>query len=325
MRHTIAIIASILILSVTAAGAQKERQPAAATLPVGARIAVIAKDSYGGSKVDRVVGDMLVTALRRAGLRLVERQELDELVKEQRLAREGVLDPSTAVPTGQVQGAEYLLIAKATEFGVHEKRVGGALALGRVGGLQVRTQTARVVLDIRLVDTRTSGVSMVETGEGKQVETGGTVFGGRIGRVIELGGIDINSREWSESSLGKAARKATDVIVKKLVGKDSPMQGAVLALLERGEVVVNLGYVDGIREGDMLEAVRMEQTRNSKGAVVWSTERSMGLLRITDVQTDRSKALPVESGLVLAEGDVVRIRAERKRPASRELSRDHPD
>src|SRR5687768_14880398 len=184
MRHLIPILGLVLLFSATrSTGAQKER-PLGPTLPVGARIAVIAKDSYGGSKVDRVVGDMLVTALRRAGLRLVERQELDEVVREQRLAREGVLDPSTAVPAGQVQGAEYLLIAKATEFGVDEKRVGGALALGRVGGLQVRTQTARVVLDVRLVDARTSGVSLVETGEGKHVETGGTVFGGRIGRVI---------------------------------------------------------------------------------------------------------------------------------------------
>src|SRR5437868_4846295 len=97
--------------------AQRDKANPPQTLPAGARVAVIAKDSYGGSKVDRVVGDMLVTALRRAGMRLVERQEMDEIVKEQRLTREGVIDPATAVPTGQVHGAEYMLFAKATEFG----------------------------------------------------------------------------------------------------------------------------------------------------------------------------------------------------------------
>ena len=322
----LALLLNLLLAAAAAAPAdERTKQTAGQSLPTGARIAVIAKDSYGGSKVDRVVGDMLVTALRRAGMRLVERQELDEIVKEQRLAREGVIDPAAAVPSGQVQGAEYLLIARATEFGVHEKRVGGALALGRVGGLQVRTQTARVVLDIRLVDTRTSGIGQVETSEGKHVETGGTVFGGRIGRVIELGGIDINSREWSESSLGKAARKATDAIVKKLIGRDPPLQGAIIGVLDRGVVVINLGSLDGLREGDMLEVVKSEEVRDSKGIVIWSTERPAGLLRVVDIQSDRCKASPVEVGQKLAEGDIVRKRDDRKQPSSREAAVSRPD
>ena len=159
---------------------------------------------------------------------------------------------------------------------------------------------------------------MTDNAEGKHVETGGTVFGGRIGRVIELGGIDVNSREWAESSLGKASRRATEALLKKLLGKDLPIQGAVIAVLDRGDVIVSLGSVDGLRDGDVLEVVRPEETRNSKGSVVWSTERMLGAVRVVEAQQDRSRAAPVEKELRLAEGDVVRIRSDRRTPRPRE-------
>jgi curli biogenesis system outer membrane secretion channel CsgG len=307
-----ALTVAVLLSGARADGRKEEKAPQSSPLPAGTRIAVVVMNSNGGSQVDRVVGDMLTTALRKAGVRVVERQELDALLKEQQLARSGVLDPQTAVPAGKVLGADYMLGVKATEFGVKDDRIGGAIALGPVAGLQVRTSTARVVLDARLLDVKTAEVLTACTSEGKQVTHGGTIIGGTINHGINLGGIDIGSKEWAESSLGKAARKAVNDLVKKLTGSLNPGEGTVLAVLPGGEVIVGLGSFDGVRAGDRLDVTRLETMRDSKGNVVWTDERAVGQLRITEVRADRAKALPVESGVTFQEGDRVKARPSEK-------------
>ncbi len=299
--------------------AQSHNRPSDSfTLPAGARIAVITLANTGGNQVDRVVGDMMATALRKAGVRVIERQALDAIVREQQLVREGVVDPATAVPAGKVLGADYLLEVKATEFGVKDDRIGGAIALGPVAGLQVRTSTARVVLDARLLDVKTGAVASASTAEGKQVQHGGTVLGGFIsGRTINLGGIDIGSKEWSESSLGKAARKAVDGLVMKLAGIVNAGDGAVLAVTPGGEAIISLGGSDRLRVGDRVDVIRLDTIKDSKDNVVWTSERIVGQLRVLEVRLDRSRAAVVDPGTSVSEGDLVRIRRN-KQPDTRD-------
>lgn len=275
-------------------------------LPAGARVAVVALNSNGGSQVDRVVSDMLTTALRRNGLRVLERQELEAVLKEQRLATGGHVDPSTAVETGRLTGAQYLLGAKATEFGVRDARQGGLFGLGPFAGIQVRTSTARVVLDARLIDVRSGEVLGTASGEGKVVNYGGTLFGGSwAGGAISLGGIDIGSKEWSESLLGKASRKAVDTVLQKLMGARYGSDGRVLAVNQDGMCVVSLGSRDGIRTGDRLDVLTVHAIRDSSGEAVWTEEQREGSLTVVEVRADRCKAEAAGDTRV-SEGDLVR-------------------
>lgn len=289
-----------------------------ADLPPGARIAVVASNSRGGSQVDTVVSEMLISALRGRGWRVLERLDLEAVMKEHQLARSGVVDPDTAVAAGQVVGAEYILTARATEFGVRDSRIGGLFGLGPFGGLQVRTATGRVVLEARVVDVRTGEVLGSASGEGKVVNYGGTLVGGSWrGGAIDLGGVDVNSKEWSESLLGRAARKAVDGVMRRLLGSEGIPAGRVLAVTDDGICIVSLGADDGIRTGDALELVRVEAIRDRRGAPVWTEEVRIGRLRVTEVRSDRAKAAvaegdrPQEADLVRPAGRVER--AGRKR------------
>jgi curli biogenesis system outer membrane secretion channel CsgG len=306
MKATQTALVAVLVQWAALTAAWPQAAPGNGRLPSGARVAVIAQGSNGGSSVDRVVGEMLTTALRRAGLRVLERAELDAVLREQRLQREDFADPSSAVASGRVLGAQYLVTAKATEFGVKEDRIGGLLGRGPFGGAQVRTNTARVVLDVRVIDVETGAVLLSETTEGKQVSHGGTILGGTIGHVVTLGGIDIGSREWSESSLGKASRKAVDALIRRIAGRTDEVEGAVLATLENGMVVIGLGSADGIKPGQRLQVLRLERITDSRGTVVWTEERPVGEVRVEEVRADRAKAAPVEAGLAAREGDIVR-------------------
>lgn len=297
---------------------QQRRPGRSVDLPPGARLAVVASNSRGGSQVDTVVADMLVSALRGAGWRVLERLELDAVLREQQLASSGVVDPNTAVLAGKLAGAQYLIIARATEFGIRDNRVGGLFGLGPFGGLQVRTATGRVVLDARVVDVRTGDVLGSASGEGKIVNYGGTVVGGSwVGGSISLGGVDVNSREWSESLLGRTARRAIDELMRRLFGSTSEQPGRVLAVAADGVCIINLGTEDGLQVGDTLELVRLEQIRDREGDPVWSEEVRVGTLRVTEVRADRAKATLVE-GASPEEGLLVRaLKRERARDRTR--------
>lgn len=277
-------------------------------LPPGSHVAVVAAQSSGGSDVDRVVNDMLVTALRQAGMRVVERQSLDAILQEQRLAREGLVDPSTAMESGKLLGADYLIHAKATEFGVRDERVGGAFGLGQLGGLQIRTSTARVVIDVRVLDVQTGRVLATQNGEGRQSNQGATLIGGSLidGR-LRLGAIDIGGREWSQSMLGKASRKAVETLTRKLTGRgDYAPEGRVIAVSPKGEIVLDIGAFDGVRAGDRMRAVRLDPIRDSKGVAVWLKELELGSIRIVEVRGDRAIAEALPGTEPIREGDLAK-------------------
>ncbi|MBI5707952.1 MAG: hypothetical protein HZC36_13295 [Armatimonadetes bacterium] len=267
------------------------RAPALRQLPPGARVAVIADGSRGGHDVDLAVGDMLTAGLRQSGMRVIERMQLDAVLREQRLAREGIVDPSTAAPTGKLLGADYLMYVKATEFGVRDDRIGGAFGLGNLGGIQLRTSSARVVLDVRLIEVKSGSVVTTANGEGGQSSTGATLIGGTIanGR-ISLGAIDISKTEWSQSMLGKASRKAVESVVKKLAGRGLAPEGRVLALADGEILILDVGAFDGIRQGDRLTVFRLSSIKDSAGLAVWTEETALGEVRVVEVRGDKAKA-----------------------------------
>jgi|GEM_PF-2429492 curli biogenesis system outer membrane secretion channel CsgG len=313
MKRSISVVILFLFLygalSVANASDKKgAKDSVTAPLPDGSRIAIVVADKTGGNEVDRVVGDMLTTALTKAGVHVIERQAIGAIEQEHQLVQQGVVDPNTATPAGKVLGVNYLLDVKATEFGIKNDRIGGAIGWGPVAGLQVRTSTARVVLDTRLIDTTTGRVLTAFTTEGKQVSYGGTLLAGYIhGSSINLGGIDIGSTEWSQSSLGKAARKAVNEIVSKLVGSVNAYEGSVLAVLPDGEAIVDLGGFDGLQIDDKLMAYRLSTVKDSQGNVVWTETKPLGELRVLEVQADRCKVSPVDMSVKLQEGDRVKI------------------
>jgi hypothetical protein len=90
---------------------------------------------------------MLVTEFTgRPGLRVIERQNLQALIQEQKLALSGMVDESQAVQIGQLLGAQYMLFGVASSAG---------------GTLRI---------DVRAVDVETSEILVVDKLSGKTEE-----------------------------------------------------------------------------------------------------------------------------------------------------------
>lgn len=109
------------------------------------------------------VADIFIAeAYESQQFRITERAEIDKVLFEQDLAQSGRVNPATAAALGRIEGAELLVLGSVSEFGV-QTTGGGGRVLGIFGG-SAETVTARVAVEIRLVDTVTAEILAIGRG-----------------------------------------------------------------------------------------------------------------------------------------------------------------
>ena len=205
--------------------AQAQREPA---LGPKARLAVMSfenktgthyqtqvKSSVFGGTVSQgdPIGDgmseQIVTALVQTNRFIVlERQAVQDILKEQELGASGRVKTETAAQIGEVEGAEFLIYGAVTEFTAQQAEIGGGVGTqagstlgtimtgglggglvgGVIGGLAEKVFTAgmsqdHVAIDIRLVDAKTGRIVNATSVEGKprDIEAG---IGGLFGNTL---------------------------------------------------------------------------------------------------------------------------------------------
>jgi curli biogenesis system outer membrane secretion channel CsgG len=155
--------------------------------------------------------DMMTTALFNTNRYIVlEREQLDEVLREQDLGASGRVKKGTAAKIGEIYGAELLITAAVTEFEGSAKGVGGGTKiLGvRVGG---GVKKAHVAIDVRIIDTETSQIVAATSVEGKSTSFGvggATRIGGSL--PVALGGF---SKTPIEKAIRVCIQKAVEYIV----------------------------------------------------------------------------------------------------------------
>ena len=144
--------------------------------------------------------DMLTTALVQSKrYRVLERQQLGNVMAEQDLGASGRAKQSTAAPIGQIEGAELLVMGAVTGWDPATSGTGGGVGGGWLGkGMALfgaakgAMKKSSMAMDIRIVDARTSEVLDATRVEGvaKDVNLGGFLggFGGSGGMAGGLSG-----------------------------------------------------------------------------------------------------------------------------------------
>jgi curli biogenesis system outer membrane secretion channel CsgG len=196
-----------------------------------ARIAVAAftdKTAKGGGEIGEGMATMLTTALVNSNRFIVlERDELNEVLREQDLGASGRVRAGTEAPVGQIEGAELLAIGAVTAFEPEHVGVGGGIiGLGTLIGSAILNDRHKWVpvgaatykesflsIEVRLVDAATSRVLFTTTIDAKGIDWGGGVIaevgGGRSRLPLAFGGFQNTATE-------KAVRQAIDVAVAEL-------------------------------------------------------------------------------------------------------------
>jgi len=126
--------------------------------------------------------DVFVTELVKSGkFRVVEREQLEALMKEKGLTLSGDVDPSTAVRVGKLLGVNYLLTGAVTEYGAEDKGAHGGSFRG-LPSFGVHKKTFTAALNARLIDTSTGEIVWADEARSEDshssVDVGG--FGGGV-------------------------------------------------------------------------------------------------------------------------------------------------
>jgi curli biogenesis system outer membrane secretion channel CsgG len=263
------------------------------------------------------LAEMLITELNRVGkYQILESTSLKDLAKEIELGQQGYVNQQEKVDKGGWAAADFMFKGKVTRFGVNKKGVGlGGFVPFSGGNLGVKVTTSDVRIDWRLVDTFTRKV--VKTGSATASHKG---TGFDIGAAVQGhgGNIGYKNEDFMNSALGKATAKAVTNIVEELTGFNPPESGRVrtkaqaqsaqqsaeqavlnalrdapgkvLAVVNKTTVIVSLGSKQGFKAGDKLRLYELVETKDDKGAVVFTEEKLAGEVTLDTVQEDKSKA-----------------------------------
>src|SRR5262249_22395186 len=162
--------------------------------------------------VGKGIADLLVDRLVSDGVfAVIERNKLDQILKEQNFSNSDRADASSAAKIGRVLGVDAIIIGSITEFGMDDKKTtagGGIRALSKVGIGGVQTSNASAVVQVtgRIINTNTAEILASAQGRGQKARKGAGLAGGGGG----VGGEAAGRREIRRSHFpGAILRAAT--------------------------------------------------------------------------------------------------------------------
>jgi len=303
----------------------------AAQAPTKRRIAVLdfdyatvhqwVYDIFGSDQdIGKGIADMLVTNLVRNGTySVIERKQLDQVLREQNFQQSGRADPSSAVQLAKILGVDAIIIGSITQFGRDDKKLGVGGAGVHVGGIGIggfgkKSAKAVVQIDARIVSTTTAEILGVATGHGESKRSGLTLAGGlAIGGTGGAGVLDMGSSNFANTIIGEATRLAVDSLTGQLAAAAGGIQEtkveirALVADVSGGEVTINVGTGAGVKVGAEYDVVRpgREIKDPATGRVLRRTTTPVGKLKVT--QADEGSATGTLTGGPARVGDCVGI------------------
>ncbi|MFL6302743.1 MAG: CsgG/HfaB family protein, partial [Candidatus Sulfotelmatobacter sp.] len=224
MRRTlVTLFAGVLVAS--SAFAQQDQKRRVAVLDFGYGTVMTSVQSLFGTNQDvgKGISDLLIDKLANGGTyRVIERQALDKILKEQNFSNSDRADSSTAAKIGRLLGADTIIVGDITQFGRDDRNtnVGSIVnrwdkyGLGKVG---VKKAKAVVAITARMVDVNTAEVLASVSGRGESNRSGTDLLGAGGGWGGGGGGsLDMGSSNFSQTILGEAVGSAVTQVASQL-------------------------------------------------------------------------------------------------------------
>ncbi|MBN2011005.1 hypothetical protein JW960_16780 [candidate division KSB1 bacterium] len=258
---------------------------------------------WTGQPVGQGMADMLVTELVKSGkYRVIERQALEQVMKEQQLGMSGAVTPQSAAQVGQLLGVELAIIGSVTEFGYKKGDVGGRI---KGFGLGIQNASASVGIDVRFTNTTTGEIIAAENVRKEESKKGLKVNTDEFSFK--------NENDFDESLVGKATRAAIEEIMTKIDVQMQSVQWQAKVVSATGNTVyINAGSEGGIQVGDVFAvyAPGEELIDPDTGISLGSEETKIGEIGVTanNIGNGKASKCVVRSGSGFDKGQFVRIK-----------------
>lgn len=263
------LVSSLLICSEASA---QSRQPI---------VAVAHIDDLANSGQSAALTAMILSAVAGTSkFRVMEREQLGNLVTEQGLAKKGMVTSRNGGKIGGFEGVDYLIYGSITTFSASKKTdLGSTFLLGALSGKNSNSATCyrgsvTLSLDIKITDGESGQIRYVKRLD--EVQSAGTICGEGV----------------PEANASVLLRSAADKVATGLVTAVYPIK--VADVQEDGTITLNYGE-GAVKVGDTLAVFEPGKVvlDPDTGQPMGSSEIRLGLIQITDVQTRMSKARPV--------------------------------
>jgi curli biogenesis system outer membrane secretion channel CsgG len=275
-----------------------------------------------GSDVDigKGIADLLVKNLVQDGTySVIERKALDKILAEQNFSNSDRANPASAAKIGKILGLDAMIVGSITEFGNETKNTkvggaGGGFGGFGIGGIGKKDSKANVQLDARLVDIDTAEILGVAEGKGQSKRSSTSLLGGGGNwHGFGAGGVDFGSSDFQNTIIGEAVKDAVDQMTAGVISSNAKLQARIIkveglvAAVDGGQIVLNVGAKTGIKVGDHLSVERVTSTIKdpATGAVLRKMTTKLGEIEVTDVD-DVSAVCRSVSGAGYKVGDVAR-------------------
>jgi curli biogenesis system outer membrane secretion channel CsgG len=274
--------------------------------------------------VGKGISDLLVKYLVKDGsYSVVERKALDKILAEQNFSNSDRANPNSAAKLGKLLGVDAIIVGSITQFGNDTKKTGiggagGGLGGFGLGGFKHSKSKAIVTLDARIVDIDTAEILAVADGKGESSrESTSLLGGGGNWHGFGAGAVDFGSSDFQNTIIGEAVKLAVEQMSTGVIaGKDKltvrtiVVQGLVAAV-DGGQVILNVGSKSGVKVGDELsvERVSKEIKDPATGQVLRRMSSTIGVVKVADVD-DVSAVCSVVSGTGFKVGDAVKTKTQ---------------
>jgi curli biogenesis system outer membrane secretion channel CsgG len=316
----------ILLAGVTAIPAHSQtaakRRPRIAVMDFDYATVQTSTAAVFGTNVDvgKGIVDLLVNGLVKDGTySIIERKALDKIMAEQNFSNSNRADPASAARIGKLLGVDAIVVGSITQFGNETKKtnLGGAggnwhgMGLGNLGHSNSK---ANVWITARVVDVDTGEILGVAEGIGQSSRASTSMLGGGSNwHGFGGGNADFGSSDFQQTIIGEAVKTAVNQLSSNLVGDASKIgvrsitvEGLVAAV-DSGQIILNVGGKAGVKVGDQFDVVRVgkEIKDPATGAVIRRLSTTVGVVKATDVDDTSAVCSPV-SGSGFKIGDRVK-------------------
>ena len=275
-----------------------------------------------GTNVDvgKGISDLLVTDLVKGGTySVIERKALDKILTEQNFSNSDRANPTSAAKIGKLLGVDAIIVGSITQFGNETKNTnigggGGGLGGFGIGGFGKKKSKAIVAVNARMVDIDSGEILGVADGKGESArESTSLLGGGGNWHGFGAGGANFGSSDFQQTILGEAVKNAVDQMSTGLVANNTKLQtrtinvSGLVAAVEGGQIILNVGGKAGLKVGDQLnvERVTREIKDPATGQVIRRLASTVGVVKITEVDDISAVAVAV-SGAGFKVGDAVK-------------------
>ena len=225
-----------------------------------------------------VVGDVFARMLTSSKtITVIERDQLDAIASEHKLALSGSVTDETAVQIGKIAGCQYMLLGAVTNLA--QKQSATDLWM-----FSTSKNTAIATIDVRVVNVETSEVklSLSESGMSSQK---GTIFNfyGMTNTKLNLKGMEAGAIADAASRLSFKVREA--------------LTGEYAQVIETGskEITLGIGATGGAQIGKFFRVyVDGTEIFDSNGNSLGHKMNDIAVVKIVDVQQDLSIAGAVD-------------------------------